>query len=178
MTAAGGTSAGASPSPALVISGTVINTGQRSLWINDAGAQYIVIGDQAWSSLDGTAWYTATPNDASFASLLPGAEYSTWFNGRAASFRTVGEEARNGVQCLRYKGDDSLSGVAASGGTTLFRAELWISKSGGYPVSGVFGTTDGTGAISGGSGYSFDVTHINDPANKVTAPANVVPLPS
>jgi hypothetical protein len=167
-----------SAGPALSIVGTVVNAGTKSLWINDAGAQLIVIGDRAWSSLDGTTWYTADPKDASFDGLLPGAEYATWFDSRAASFKAVGEETRNGVLCVRYKGDDSLGGVTASGSASLFRADLWISKSGNFPVSGVFGITDASGAISGGSGYSFDVTHPNAPANKVGVPANVIALPS
>jgi hypothetical protein len=155
-----------------------VNAGTKSLWINDAGAQMIVIGDLAWSSLDGTTWYTADPEDTNVDDLLPAAEYATWFDSRAASFKAVGEETKNGLLCVHYKADDSLAGVTASGRASLFRAELWISKSGNYPVSGVFGITDAAGAISGGSGYAFDVTHVNDPANKVTAPAKVIALPS
>jgi len=34
---------------------TVINQQSRKLWINYAGAQFIVIGDQQWVSSDGTS---------------------------------------------------------------------------------------------------------------------------
>ena len=61
-------------------------------------------------------------------------------------------------------GLDSLAGV--SGAT--WTADLWLATSGGYPVSmAIIGTKDSTVVYQ----VSFDITNINDPTNKVTAPA-------
>lgn len=66
-----------------------------------------------------------------------------------------------------------MDGLSASPGN--FRAELWVAKDGEYPVSGFFGfDVPGQGSY----GYRFDITHVNDPANIITAPTDIVPTPA
>jgi hypothetical protein len=173
--------AGASPSGSVsyLITGTVINRPSTSIWISETGAQFIAIGDKAWASVDGATWVASDPNDLSLTDLLPGSDYEAWFDAKASFFDTVGQESKNGVECVHYTGDESLgslySGLAE--GTAHFQADVWIAVDGNYPVSGVYGFSDA--AAGGGSwGFRFDVTHVDDQANRVTPPTNVVATPS
>ena len=164
------------------VSGTVINKGTKSYRINDPGAvQFIVVGDKDWTSIDaGKTWATTDVSSVDLTNLMLDTGYATWFDKNAASFKKAGEELKNGVQCVRYKGDSSLSGLysSSSGGSGQFTADLWIAKDGNYPVSGSFGYSGSVPGNSGTFGYSFDVTHINDSANSVTAPTNVLVEPT
>ena len=164
------------------VSGTVINKGTKSYRISDPGSvQFIVIGDQAWTSIDaGKTWATTDVPSVDLTSLRLDAGYSTWFDKNAAGFKMAGEESKNGVQCVRYEGDSSLSGLYSSigGGSSQLTADLWIAKDGNYPVSGAFGYSGSTASKSGAFGFSFDVTHVNDSANSVIPPSNVLVEPS
>jgi hypothetical protein len=164
------------------VTGTVINKGTKSYRINDPGAvQFIVVGDKAWTSIDaGKTWATTDVSSADLTNLRLDTGYATWFDKNAVSFKMAGEELKNGVQCVRYKGDSSLSGLysSVSGGSGQFTADLWIAKAGNYPVSGSFGYSGSVGGKSDSFGYSFDVTHINDSANSVAPPTNVLVEPS
>jgi hypothetical protein len=201
-------SSSAGSSGPLVLSGTVVNTPSKSIWIKTQPAQYIVIGDQAWRSYDGSTWTIADPTDTLVTDLLPGHDYATWFDAKADRFRDVGDETKNDVPCIHYKGDASLASLytgtdAASG---IFLAEVWIAKDGNYPVSGTYGfvaTAGATGAAattataapaagasasgaaspSGAAtsrswGFSFDITHVNSLINSVDVPTHVVAIPT
>jgi hypothetical protein len=164
------------------VSGTVINKGTKSYRINDPGAvQFIVIGDKAWTSIDkGKTWATGDVPSVDLTNLMLDTGYATWFDKNAVSLKMAGEEFKNGVQCDRYKGDSSLSGLYAGtgGASSEFTADLWIAKDGNYPVSGNFGYSGSVGSNSGSFGFSFDVTHVNDSANSVAAPTNVLLEPT
>ena len=172
----------ASASPVPWVTGTVVNKGTKSYRINDPGAvQFIVVGDKDWTSIDaGKTWATTDVSSADLTNLRLDTGYATWFDKNAVSFKMAGEEFKNGVQCVRYKGDSSLSGLysSVSGGSGQFTADLWIAKAGNYPVSGSFGYSGSVGGKSDSFGYSFDVTHINVSANSVTAPTNVLVEPT
>jgi hypothetical protein len=164
------------------VSGTVINKGTRSYRIDDPSTvQFIVIGDKAWTSIDkGKTWATGDVPSADLTNLMLDTGYATWFDKNAVSFKMAGEGSKNGVQCVRYKGDSSLGGLYAGtgGASSQLTADLWIAKDGNYPVSGNFGYSGSIGGKSGGFGYSFDVTHVNDSANSVAAPTNVLLEPT
>ena len=164
------------------VSGTVINKGTKSYRINDPSTvQFIVVGDKAWTSIDkGKTWATGDVPSVDLTNLMLDAGYATWFDKNAVSFKTVGEEPKNGVLCVRYKGDSSLSGLYAGtgGASSQFTADLWIAEEGRYPVSGSFGYSGSVPGNSGTFGYSFDVTHVNDSANSVAAPTNVLVEPT
>jgi hypothetical protein len=57
-------------------------------------------------------------------------------------------------------------------------AELWVAQEGDYPVSGTFGFSGSADAQGMSWGFSFEILKANDPANLVSAPSNVVALPS
>jgi hypothetical protein len=101
--------------------------------------------------------------------------FSSMVGSTSEGFNKVGTESKNGVQADHYTGTqavygqlDSLAGV--SGAT--WTADLWIATPGGYPVSMAFiATADSKVAYE----ILFDITNVNDPNNKITAPANVGP---
>jgi hypothetical protein len=164
------------------VSGTVINKGTKSYRINDPSTvQFIVVGDKAWTSIDkGKTWATGDVSSVDLTNLMLDTGYATWFDKNAVSFKMAGEESKNDVQCVRYKGDSSLSGLysSTSGVSSQLTADLWIAKDGSYPVSGTFGYSGSVVGQSGGFGFSFDVTHVNDSANSVAAPTNVLVEPT
>ncbi len=110
------------------------------------------------------------------SSMLPTQDYASMFDTNSAGFKVAGDETKNGVQCVHFKGDSSLGAAyqAIAGVSASFQADLWVAKDGNYPVSGVYGITASSGGQGGAFGYSFDITNINDSANTVTAPTNVV----
>ena len=164
------------------VSGTVVNKGPKSFRVTDAGGvEFTVVGDQAWASIDqGKTWATADIPPADISNLLVDDGYATWFDGNAAGFKIVGDDTKNGVSCLHYQGDSSLTGMYASSGGTggQFTADLWIARDGNYPVSGTFGYTGSVGGKPGSFGFTFDVSHVNDSANVVAVPASVLTVPT
>jgi hypothetical protein len=161
------------PSGGYRIGGTVTNTPTQSYWVTaSGGAQYTVIGSQAWTTYDGTTWIAFDASDMTLAGLLPGGNYDTWFDTYAPYFKSQGEESKNGIECIHYQGDSSLaSHYSATAGTSKLAADLWVAKDGNYPVSGTF-------ELAGSFGVGFDITHVNDASNKVSPPTNVVSIPS
>jgi len=113
-------------------------------------------------------------------SLLPDSLYGSDFNSNAADFKVVGEETKNGVDCIHYSDTTNLGvGGAALGVARTFTADLWVAKTGNYPVSGFYGYSASAGGQSGSWSYSFEITHVNDAAaNAITAPTNVTAMPS
>jgi hypothetical protein len=172
---AGGQAAPSSAATAatFLITGTVINKPLRALWITASGAQFILVGSQAWTSFDNTTWTVIDPNAAGLAEFLPTNNYPTWFDANAPDFKALGDESKNGVPCVHYKGSGSLLSLYGATGSPSagLQDDLWIAKDGNYPVSGAYG-------LPGYFGYSFDVTNVNDASNIVTPPTDVIALPT
>jgi hypothetical protein len=182
---ASSSSATAADSGSFGTSGTVVNKPTKSYKINDAGMlQIIVIGSQGWTSLDnGSTWTvdtTYSTDSSSLTAMLPTAYYGSDFDTNAGNFTVAGNETKNGVDCIHYKGNSSLGALGAVAGVAAtFQSDLWVAKNGNYPVSGFYGWSASSGGQSGTWGYSFDVTHVNDAAaNAITAPANAVAIPT
>jgi hypothetical protein len=157
----------------LVIRGTVVNKPTKSLWVSVAGAQYILVGSQAWTSFDNITWTAIDPSAVSLIDFLPGKNYATWFDNYAADFTPKGDESKNGVACIHYTGDRSLLSLYLATGSVAanLQADVWVARDGNYPVSGVYG-------LPGLFGYSFDITNVNDASNSVTPPTDVIALPT
>ena len=168
-----------SDSSGTTISGTVINKPDKRLAINYGGTQIVVIGDQQYMSSDGTTWVAGGSSASAFTSMLPTQLYGTWFDSFATGFKSAGDDTQNGVPCIHFKGDTSLSGMYSriAGVQGTFSADLWVAKDGGYPVKGVLAYSATSGGKGGAFGYSLDVTHVNDAANVVAQPS-VEPMPS
>jgi hypothetical protein len=170
----------ASSSASYALTGTVVNSPVIAIWIKEVGAQFKVIGSDAWTSVDGTNWAAADSGDLSLADLLPASEYVTWFDAKASYFAAVGEEVKNSIPCIHYQGSSALGSiyVGTSDGPSPFRADIWIAKDGNYPVSGVFGYAAAATGSASSWGFAFDITDVNSAANSVAMPINVVAFPT
>ena len=166
-----------SDSSGTTILGTVINKPDKREWINFAGSQFIVIGDQEWMSSDGTTWVSAGTAASAFDAYLPGKLYATWFDAFSSGYQAAGDDTQNGIACTHYKGDSSISTMysALAGVQGTFTADLWVAKDGGYPVKGVLGVSASAGGQGGSFGYTLDVTHVNDASNTVAEPSAALP---
>jgi hypothetical protein len=162
------------------ISGTVINKPTKASSVNFMGAQYITIGSEQWISTDDGATWIANPSPADLSSMLPDANYASYFDAYDQAYKQVGTEKKNGVDAIHFQGDlSALTGLLGKyGGIADMKADLWIAKSGNYPVSGSFSYKYAVGTSGGSLGYTFDITNVNDSSNKVEKPANVTELPS
>jgi len=171
---------GASASSSLPASGTVINKPVKSAALNYFGIMYVQIGSQQWISMDEGKSYMPNPDSSSIDSMLPTKDYTTYFDSNASDYKQVGTETKNGVSCFHFQGNSSLGAMyaALAGGSASFHADLWVARDGNYPVSGSFGFAYASGTNAGAWGYNFDITNVNDPANKVEQPTNVTTLPS
>ena len=160
---------------ALRIVGTVVNgaSGPASVWLSLSGRQYTIVGSTAWTSSDGVIW-TVSDDPSDVLALLPAVYYGIWFEPHVASFTAVGQEQRNGIECTRFSGSDALGLLYASATGASLQADLWVANDGSYPVGGRYLIPVG----SNYSGYSFEITAVNDAANVVAAPTNVVALPT
>jgi len=177
-----GAGATAASTGSFAITGTVINTPNKSIAVSYLGVRYIQIGDQQWSSFDGSTWYAqaSASSGVDLSSYLPTSDYATWFDVNSTQFSPVGDETKNGVQCVHFKGSDSLGKLygAIAGVSAGFQADLWVARDGSYPVSGAYGFTTGSAGAVGSFGYRFDIININDSSNRIDPPANPVPMPS
>ncbi len=178
-----GASSGVQGSPgssgSYATAGTVVNKPTKAMAVNSFGIQYIQVGTQEWMSLDGNTWNT-TDGTTDLTSMLPMKYYTTWFDTNSTGFKVAGNETKNGVPCVHYKGDSSLSGLyqGIAGVSATFQADLWVATNGNYPVSGVYGFSGSANGQAGSFGYTFDITKINDPSNQIAPPTNVVAIPT
>lgn len=168
----------ASDDGSYMASGTVINAPVASISVREARAQFIVIGNLGWVSADGLTWMASDSNQTDLTPILPGSQYTAWFDAKASYFLAVGDETKNNVPCTHYKGNSALESIyAGSSGTAFtFQADVWIAKAGNYPVSGIFGYYKA--GASGGWGFEFDITNVGDASNQMAAPTNVVAYPT
>ena len=162
------------------VSGTVVNAPAASVWVKEPQAQFIVIGSLAWVSVDGQMWMSSDPGSTDLSFLMPASGYATWFDAKASYFTAVGNETKNGVPCVHYKGNGTLKSIYGDtgGASSGFQADVWVAVAGDYPVSGVFGYAGAASGASGGWGFRFDITNVDDTSNQLAAPTNVIAFPT
>jgi hypothetical protein len=140
--------------------------------IEIGGFQYVTLGTAGFmKTASGGTSLAASFSPAQMFTNLVGA---STYNG----YTKIGPETKNGVMTDHYQANQtvlsqygSMAGVA-SGAT--WSAEVWIAQNGGYPVS--MNITAKAADSSVAYQVLFDVTNVNDPANTVTVPSNVVQL--
>jgi hypothetical protein len=167
----------ASGNAAFTYNGTVTVKPEKAADVSMAGFHIIEIGGYDYLDIGGTGSFvkTAVEGTGMTDSLSPAAMFSNAIDPSVISgYNKVGSETKNGVASDHYQA--SASALAAYGmmlnvtGAT-WTADVWIAQNGGYPVS--------LSILAKGSDSSvvykilFDITYVNDPANKVTAPTNV-----
>jgi hypothetical protein len=153
---------------AMEISGTVVNKPVKAAKVTVMGMTTIVVGDKSWVGF-GNTWVPS--EDTTFESLVDIAgNYGDWFDQDVNKWQVAGEEQKNGVSCVHFKGSQDLALNYAAAGVSDFKADLWIAKDGNYPVSGIFSFTATGDGEAASWGMTLDVTNVNAPANKVEAP--------
>jgi hypothetical protein len=172
---------GASDSNApFTMSGTVVTTPQKAADINMAGFHMIEVGGFDYLDMSGSGTFYKTPvSGSSLAdSFSPESMFSQAMDTSAGSgFSKVGSGTKNGVAADHYQASAaSLSAYGSSLGIkdATWSSDVWIAQKGGFPVSMSIIATAGDKTVA--YQITFDLSNINDPANKVTAPANAIGL--
>ena len=134
--------------------------------------QAIVIGEEAWLKSGSGSWLRspggAADFDAAFTTMSPIGLVSG-FEGLALAINRVGQERKNGEPAVHYVSQDG-DEAAAAAGLSHGITNLWLAVDGGYLVGlSIEGTWDLDGTPTPIS-LTIDVTNVNDPANRVSAP--------
>jgi hypothetical protein len=173
LTAFGDTSADIVP---FTISGTIVNSPAAATDAKSAIRHIIEVGGYDYIEQDdGSYVQTQVAGAGLISGFTPQALYANAIDASAdTGYSLVGTETKNTVPADHYQASaaylaqyGSILGVA----NATWSADAWLAKDGGYPVSIsiVAKAADGSTAYE----MSFDLTNVNDPANKVTAPTNV-----
>ena len=147
--------------------------------VNMAGIEQTIIvieGQGAWTKT-GDTW-TELPGDPDqytqqFASLAPDVLIKQMNLEQAgAALFLKGEETRNGIPSLHYSMDASKLGAlpAAASIPPDAMVDLWVAKDGSYLVAMEFSGTIDVSGTSSKVQMVFDVSRVNDPTLKITAP--------
>ena len=139
----------------------------------DAPLRVIVIGDEAWLR-SGSGRWTKSPGgaadfDAAITTLSP-TELVSGFETLGPAFAKVGPETKNGRPTTHYH-VESTDPIAVEAGLTAGGIDVWLGRDAGELV-GILadGSVDVDGTVT--SVYlRIDVTHVNDPTNRVRPPA-------
>ena len=170
------------------IAGTVVNKPTFAVQFTYADLEIIEIQGKNWTK-NGSSWdlsaYANLPT--TYDSYGPAVQLAHYFDLAVAPYYTAADdETVNGVPTTRYAAAPQILnfmvgnwGVTAANGKSdgLVQAgDLWIAKTGGYPVRWKVTATGGVaGAGSGGSAdfeYLLDITKANDAGNKIVVPAS------
>ncbi|MGA3058601.1 MAG: hypothetical protein ABSE70_11310 [Candidatus Limnocylindrales bacterium] len=158
-------------------SGTMIVKPAKAADISMTGFHVIEIGGYDYLDVGDTGGFvkSAVEGTGMTDSLSPIQMFQNIVDPSVISgYNKVGSETKNKVGTDHYQA--SASALAAYGmmlnvtGAT-WTADVWIAQNGGYPVSmSILAKTSDNGIVYE---IQFDITNINDPANKVTAPTNL-----
>jgi hypothetical protein len=158
--------------PAGVV-GTVVNSPSFAVQFTYADIEVIAVKGNNWTK-NGSSWDASPyPNSpTTYDSYGPAILLSHYFPvSIAAYYKPAGDETVNGVPATRYTAVPSiLNSMAAywgvKSGATL-AGDIWIAKSGGYPVRWKV-----TGTGTDDFEFLVDITKANDPANVIAVPAS------
>ena len=170
-------SAAGTGNAAISVSGTVTVKPEKASDVMIATMHTISIGGFDYTDL-GTGQFikSASSGTSTADSFSPSSMFSSF--GSMSDYSKVGSESKNGVDTDHYQANTSaFAGMGSSLGvaaTATWTGDIWIAKSGGYPVSSaIFAkTSDGTVAFQ----MTFDITNVNDSSLKITAPTNVMAI--
>ena len=160
------------------MSGTIVVKPEKAADINMGGFHMIEVGGFDYLDMGGTGAFfkTAATSGSSLAdSFSPETMFSSAVGSSSSGdYQKVGTESKNGVQADHYRATSSaMSAFGSAMGVTAatWTGDIWVSVTGGYPVSMSFigSAADNSVAFE----LAFDISNVNDPSNKVTAPTNV-----
>jgi len=136
------------------------------------GLHIIKVGDSVYIAQGGTGTFTEQQLDWATYDLdylSPAHVVEEYVDPHIASHYTlVGSEIKDGVSTVRYRSDEVVDQMVEGGQYSTWSADIWLAQAGGYPVSMDIVAKE----ADTGEPYEvkFDITNVNDPANKVTAP--------
>ncbi len=177
LSALGGTGSDNAP---FTMTGTITLAPEKASDINMAGFHIIEIGGYDYLDMSGSgSFFKSAASGSSMAdSFSPQTMFSSALDTSSASgWSKVGTETKNGVSADHYQASTSvLAEYGSSLGVTdaTWSADVWIAKDGGYPVSMAIMATASDKSVA--YEIQFDLSNVNDPANKITAPTNVTGL--
>jgi hypothetical protein len=134
----------------------------------EPSTRFIIIGDEVWQADGPGAEYQSVPAAMANAMLMmfdPALMLGAFSGANLAGVGgLVGTEDKNGVQARHVKMDQTTAaGFAASmpAGSSI---DIWVAEAG-YLVAWEMSGFEGDGNVS------IQVTHVNDPSNKVERPS-------
>jgi hypothetical protein len=163
------------------VAGTVVNTPSFAVQFTYVDSTIIEIQGKNWTK-NGSAWDLSPypGNPTTYDSYGPAILLSHYFPASvAAYYAAAGDETVNGVPATRYTAAPQiLSGFFAYWGVkgqSSHAADIWIAKTGGYPVRWKV-TAAGATVVPGSGGSSdfqflVDITKANDAGNVIKVPA-------
>jgi hypothetical protein len=160
---------------AITISGTVTVKPEKASDVMIATMHTISVGGFDYTDLGMGSFVKSPSSGTSTADAFsPSSMFSSF--GSMSDYSKVGSESKNGVDTDHYQakssaftGLGSAMGVAA---TATWTGDIWVAKSGGYPVSSAIFAKTSDNAVA--FQMTFDITNINDSSLKVTAPTNIM----
>jgi hypothetical protein len=164
--------------------GTVVNSPGFAVQFTYVDLQVIEIQGKNWTK-NGTSWDLSKYPDlpTTYDSYGPAILLAHYFPASVAAYYTAaGDETVNGIPTTRYTADPKILnsfmaywGVKAANGALVQAADIWIAKSGGYPVRWKVTATGGAAVPGSGGSADFeflvDITKANDAGNKIVVPA-------
>jgi hypothetical protein len=152
------------------ISGTIV-VDPPAAEMSLMGMQIREVGGKSYVKM-GESWIESTDSSTTSMaqSMSPAKLFGSYLGADLASgYKQSGEEQKNGIATLHYVASADVMGeygslLGVTGGN--WSAEVWIPKSGGYPVSMKLANTGGTSDFL----FAMDITNVNDSANVIEAP--------
>ena len=160
---------------AITISGTVTVKPEKASDVMISTMHTISVGGFDYTDLGMGSFVKSASSGTSMAdSFSPSSMFSSF--GSMSDYSKVGSENKNGVDTDHYQAKSSaFAGMGTSLGvaaTATWTGDIWIAKSGGYPVSSAIFAKTSDNAVA--FQMTFDITNINDSSLKVTAPTNIM----
>jgi hypothetical protein len=155
------------------VAGTVVNKPSFAVHFTYVDLEIIEIHGKNWTK-NGSSWDLSPYPDlpTTYDSYGPAILLAHYFPESIAAYYTpAGDETVNGVLATRYTADPKILTAMANywgvkGGATL-AADIWIAKSGGYPVRWKV-----TGTGTDDFQFLVEITNANDPGNVINVPAS------
>jgi hypothetical protein len=162
----------------LTYGGTIIVKPDKAADIKVSGLHVIELGGNDYMDMGNTGAFlrTTVQSPSLVDALSPAQMFSSMVsNSTASGYNRVGSETKNGIAADHYQASatalaeyGSIAGIS----NVTWTADIWVATDGGYAV----GIAIVAKAADNSVAYEivFDISKVNDPGNKVTAPTNIV----
>jgi hypothetical protein len=157
---------------AFTVKGTVMTAPAAAADITMGSYHIIEIGGFDYLNM-GTGAFIKGPmsGDGMAHTFSPATMFSSViYTSTASGYTKVGSETKNGAMADHYQATTAaLAQYDSLMAGATWTSDVWLTQQGGYPVSMNITAKDASGAVV----YQviFDISHVNDPANTVSAPA-------